>query len=228
MLLDDDRAICRAETWRLHRDAAFARRFRCSRTPLHAAYVWVNSVRRSRFDSGRLNGRVVIARRSEGLRSGLTCQKALVVTLLEFMLRCRSPRTPETGSTGNRHQLLLGKRAAQAWQNVLARVPTGEPPQVLWRQAMRSDHPPRLLLAALAREQQGATWQPDPTPPPPMPPPPPLEPLTKARAESWRDPLPTPPQPEPPQPQPLPPTPSPEPITRTRTDAVWEPPPWRS
>jgi hypothetical protein len=95
---------------------------------------------------------------------------------------------------------------------------------------MRSDHQPRLLLAALAREQQGAALQPDPISPPSTTPllPPPPEPLTKARAESWHDPLPTPPQPEPPQPEPLPPVPSPEPTTRVRTDAVWEPPPWRS
>jgi hypothetical protein len=93
------------------------------------------------------------------------------------------------------------------WQNVSALVPTGELPPLRWRHAMHSDHPPRLLLAALAREQQGSTLQPDPTPPwpppwPPLPPEPPeppepLEPpepplppkpTTKAWAESWRDP----------------------------------------
>jgi len=109
------------------------------------------------------------------------------------------------------------------WQNVSALVPTGEPPQLLWRQAMPSDHQPRLLLAALAREQQGSTLQPDLLPPWPPPPP---EPMTEVRAESWRDPPPTPPEPEPLPP--LPPPPSPEPITRARADTVWEPPPWRS
>ena len=49
---------------------------------------------------------------------------------------------------------------------------------------MHSNHPPSLLLAALAREQQGSTLLPDPTPPqPPLPPEPPLppKPTTKVR-----------------------------------------------